>query len=467
MFVDIPMFQSHCSSLLSRSEACEGTLTQLGIHHVSANRSSLTRQLHSHGAGYAAVTSRGAPGSGKHPPRRQDQVLKFLKLSALLFLCAMSPSVGSFLHVPTTTPGRSVIGLGRMPAERSSVSTERKDHAASRARITDDRGGELLPILHHSRRSALYGAGIVGASWHGEVATAAVGVTRTIGEPVVAGGHLPLVVGLGMGPPYPQRYAELAIDAGYRLFDTAQEYGSEEGLGNALKAAFASGKLRRQDVFVTTKVWVDNMGYDRTIKSVRESLDSLGGLDGGIDLVLIHWPCPFIPKDEVGAIEYYSDVRRKTWEALEKLQQDGVVKQIGVSNFGERHLKELLAYAKVKPAVDQVEVHPYNQRVRLEEFVKTEGIRFEAYSPLGKSRIGLLEDPVLTRIAETKGKSVAQVILRWLLQRDITPIPLSRNEKRIKENLDVTDFALTDDEMRDIAKLDRGQFVIMDDEELA
>lgn len=331
----------------------------------------------------------------------------------------------------------------------------------------DDGGGELRSICNNSRRSVLLGAGILGASWQGDAVTAAVDVSSTIGEPVISGGQLPLTVGLGMGPPYPQRYAELAIDAGYRLFDTAQEYGSEEGLGNALKAAFASGKLKRQDVFVTTKVWVDNMGYDRTIKSVRESLDSLGGLDGGIDLVLIHWPCPFVPKEELAAIEYYSTLRRKTWEALEKLQQDGVVKQIGVSNFGERHLKELLAYAKIKPAVDQVEVHPYNQRVRLEKLAKSEGIRFEAYSPLGKSRIGLLEDPVLTRIAGTKRKSVAQVILRWLLQRGITPIPLSRNEKRIKENIAVKDFDLTDDEMRAIAKLDRGQFVIMDDEELA
>merc|ERR1712113_1253517 len=129
--------------------------------------------------------------------------------------------------------------------------------------------------------------------------------------------------------------------------------------------------------------------------------------------------------------------------------------------------KELLEYAKIKPAVDQVEVHPYNQRVGLEKLVKSEGIRFEAYSPLGKSRIGLLEDQVLTSIAGTKKKSVAQVILRWLLQRGITPIPLSRNEKRIKENIDVFDFDLTDDDMRAIAKLDRGQFVIMDDEELA
>ena len=130
-------------------------------------------------------------------------------------------------------------------------------------------------------------------------------------------------------------------------------------------------------------------------------------------------------------------------------------------------MKELLGYATVRPAVNQVEVHPYNQRVDLEKLVRSEGIRFEAYSPLGKGAIGLLEDPVLMSIASAKNKSVAAVILRWLLQRGITPIPLSRNEKRIRENLNVFDFALTEDEMLAIAKLERGQFVLMDDEALA
>ena len=294
------------------------------------------------------------------------------------------------------------------------------------------------------------------------------GNTNSIGEPVVSGAPLPLTVGLGTGPPYAQKDVEIAIDAGYRLFDTAQEYGSEEAIGNALKKAFKSGKLKRDDVFVTTKVDIGNMGYEPTIKSVLESFDLLGRLDGGIDLVLIHWPCPFVYKDdEPGAIKKYTKLRKKTWEALEKLQRDGVAKQIGVSNFGKRHLTELLGYATIRPAVDQVEVHPYNQRVGLEQLVRSEGIRFEAYSPLGKGRIGLFEDPVLVSIAKAKNKSVAAVILRWLLQRGITPIPLSRNEKRIRENLNVFDFALTEDEMRAIAKLDKDYFVIMDDELLA
>ena len=319
-----------------------------------------------------------------------------------------------------------------------------------------------------SRRSVLSvgAAATFGALWKGDRAFAAASDGNHIGEPVVSGGPLPLTVGLGTGPPYVQKDVELAIDAGYRLFDTAQEYGSEEAIGNALKKAFRSG-LKREDVFVTTKVDIYNMGYEATIRSVRESFDLLGRLDGGIDLVLIHWPCPFVSKDVPGAVQKYSSLRKSTWEALEKLQQDGVAKQIGVSNFGKRHLRELLAYATVRPAVNQVEVHPYNQRVELAKLVKTEGIRFEAYSPLGKGAIGLLEDPVLTRIARAKDKSVAAVILRWLLQRDITPIPLSRNAKRIRENLNVFDFALTEDEMRAIAKLERGQFVLRDDETLA
>mmetsp|Transcript_95285 Transcript_95285/g.188844 ORF Transcript_95285/g.188844 Transcript_95285/m.188844 type:complete len:493 (+) Transcript_95285:77-1555(+) len=400
-------------------------------------------------------------------PRKQSQLFSFPLKALALFLLALDSSFGLCLFIAAIKLGRNKIGHCHMPLSRSSFSMEFNDHAGSDVRTMGDQGGELRPRFGSSRRLVLSGAVAAGVLWQRDFATAAADPIRTIGEPVISGGQLPLTVGLGMGPPYTQRYVELAIDAGYRLFDTAQEYGSEEGLGNALKAAFASGKLKRKDVFVTTKVWVDNMGYDRTINSVRESLGSLGELDGGIDLVLIHWPCPFVPKEDPGAMESYSKLRRTTWEALEKLQQDGVIKQIGVSNFGARHLRELLGYAKVKPAVDQVEVHPYNQRVGLEKLVKSEGIRFEAYSPLGKGRIGLLEDPVLTSIAATKKTSVAKVILRWLLQRGITPIPLSRDEKRLKENIDVFDFDLSDDEMRTIAKLDRGQFVIMDDEKLA
>mmetsp|Transcript_22669 Transcript_22669/g.25797 ORF Transcript_22669/g.25797 Transcript_22669/m.25797 type:complete len:416 (-) Transcript_22669:173-1420(-) len=386
----------------------------------------------------------------------------YLKYFALFLFVIIHPSVGFHSNVLSTikTMGR----VASYPIRRASFNVCR--------RATDDDGGELFTT---SRRSILSGGvAIAGGSalWQGNdiaafAATGEAAAVGQIGEAVISGGPLPLTVGLGTGPPYEQQYVEAAIDAGYRLFDTAQEYGSEEAIGNALKNAFKSGKLKRKDVFVTTKVDIDNMGYERTIESMKESYDSLGRLEGGIDLVLIHWPCPFVSKDEPGAILKYTKLRQKTWEALEQLQRDGVAKAIGVSNFGERHLKELLGYAKIRPVVNQVEVHPYNQRMGLEKLVKSEGIRFEAYSPLGKGRIRLFEDPVLTSIASVKKKSIAAVILRWLLQRGITPIPLSRNKKRLKENLNVFEFSLTDDEMRAIAKLDRGQFVLMDDERLA
>ena len=168
-----------------------------------------------------------------------------------------------------------------------------------------------------SRRSVLSvgAAATFGALWKGDRAFAAASDGNHIGEPVVSGGPLPLTVGLSTGPPYVQKDVELAIDAGYRLFDTAQEYGSEEAIGNALKKAFRSG-LKREDVFVTTKVDIYNMGYEATIRSVRESFDLLGRLDGGIDLVLIHWPCPFVSKDVPGAVQKYSSLRKSTWEAV-------------------------------------------------------------------------------------------------------------------------------------------------------
>ena len=361
---------------------------------------------------------------------------------------------------------RQRFGTSRYPTRCAAMANNEIKLSEESSKITT----QIDPIA--SRRSILKGSYCIAASigvvlCQADIAASEIVLDPQIGEPVVSGGPLPLTVGLGTGPPYEQKYVEMAIDAGYRLFDSAQEYGSEEGIGNALKKAFKSKKCKREDVFVTTKVDIYNMGYEATIQSVKESYEALGRLEGGIDLVLIHWPCPFVRKDEPGAIAKYTNLRKKTWEALEQLQKDGIAKQIGVSNFGKRHLNELLGYATVKPAVNQVEVHPYNQRRELEKLVKSHGIRFEAYSPLGKGVMGLFEDPVLLKIAQTKNKSVAAIILRWLLQRGITPIPLSRNEQRIKENLNVFDFTLTEEEMKAIAKLDRGQFVLMDDEQLA
>jgi len=302
---------------------------------------------------------------------------------------------------------------------------------------------------------------------------------RSIGDPAVSGGRLPLTVGYGtclISPSDAERCVTAALDAGYRLFDTAQRYGNEDGMGKAIKSGISSGKLRREEVFVTTKVWVDNMGFSPTIDSVHQSADKLGNLDGGIDLVLMHWPGDFVMKDDpldLGDNGGNAFLRKDTWEALEELRRDGVVKQIGVANFGERHLKELLEYAKVKPAVNQFEVHPFNQRTQLIHLCHSEGIAVQAYSPLGgKGNNGqvtdeLLRNGLLKNIAVAHLKTVPEVILRWHLQRGVTPIPKSSTPARIRENFDVFDFELTQEEMDAIAKLDKGQFVILDADLLA
>jgi len=305
---------------------------------------------------------------------------------------------------------------------------------------------------------------------------------RSIGEPVVSGGRLPLTVGYGTCL-IPASGTELrvrnALDAGYRLFDTAQRYGNEAGVGTAIKSGISSGKLKRKDVFVTTKVWVDNMGYASTLDSVRQSADKLGNLDGGIDLVLMHWPGEFVSKDDPAERARTLNgggnarLRKDTWSALEKLRRDGVVKQIGVANFDKRHLKELLEYAEVKPAVNQVEVHPFNQRTQLIDLCQSEGIPVEAYSPLGgkgnqrQVTDELFENTLLKEIAVAHAKTVPEVILRWHLQRGITPIPKSSTPARMRENFDVFDFELTKEEMAAIVKLDRGQFAIFDADLLA
>lgn len=311
---------------------------------------------------------------------------------------------------------------------------------------------------------------------------------RTIEQRVVSGGPLPLTVGYGarMGNTWDTlSKVEMAINAGYRLFDTAQKYKNEGAVGEALSSAIAEGRLKREDIFVTTRVSDENMGYERTTHSVLES-DALLGLEGGFDLVLVHEPHPFAATSDLE--EHAKEMRRSTWKALEELQELGQIKQIGVSNFGEGHMKELFEYAKFKPAVSQFEVHPYNQRTELVNFCKGNGIAVNAFSPLGgKGKLSqlkdslkkngdlghfsltneLLNDPVLNRIGANHGKSVAQVILRWHLQRGITPMPQSSTPARMHENYNVFDFKLSNEDMDAIGELDRGHFVIPNADDFA
>jgi diketogulonate reductase-like aldo/keto reductase len=240
---------------------------------------------------------------------------------------------------------------------------------------------------------------------------------------------------------------DTAIKAGYRLIDTAAAYGNEKGVGEGIRRS----DIDRKELFATTKVWNSDQGYESTLKAFDASLEKLG-LDY-VDLYLIHWPMPEVDK--------YLD----TWKALEKLQKDGRTKAIGVCNFPIEHLERLMAKATVKPAVNQIELHPYFQQVAVREFCKGSDITVESWSPLGGPGGGgsrkndvtpLLEHPVIAKIGDKYGKTTAQVIIRWHLQNGLVVIPKSIHPERIVQNIDVFDFELTSDDMDQINALETG-----------
>ncbi|WP_431038090.1 aldo/keto reductase [Streptomyces sp. P6-2-1] len=225
-----------------------------------------------------------------------------------------------------------------------------------------------------------------------------------------------------------------ALDAGYRSIDTAAIYGNERGTG---KAIAASG-LARDELFVTTKLWNEEQGYDSTLRAFDASLDKLG-LDY-VDLYLIHWPCP--------AKDRYVD----TWRAFEKLLADGRTRAIGVSNFTPAHLKRLVEETSVIPAVNQIELHPHLQQSEARAFHAEQGIATEAWSPLGQGK-GLLEVPALVAIAQKHGRTPAQIVLRWHVQLGNVVIPKSVTPSRITENIDVFSFELDEEDMAAIRAL--------------
>ncbi|MFI6093907.1 aldo/keto reductase [Lentzea sp. NPDC051213] len=228
-----------------------------------------------------------------------------------------------------------------------------------------------------------------------------------------------------------------ALKAGYRSIDTAAIYGNEAGTGEAI----AQSGVDRDDVFVTTKLWNADQGYDATLRAFDESLGKLK-LDT-LDLYLIHWPAP--------ARELYTE----TFKAFVQLQKEGRVRAIGVSNFQPAHLRRLIDETGVVPAVNQVELHPYLQQAELRAFHAEHGIQTEAWSPLGQGG-ELLSDPVVTEIAARHGRSAAQVVLRWHLQIGNVVIPKSVTPSRIRENIAVFDFELPDEEIAALSTLDRG-----------
>lgn len=227
-----------------------------------------------------------------------------------------------------------------------------------------------------------------------------------------------------------------AVELGYRSIDTASLYGNERGVGSAVRAC----GVPREQLFVTTKVWNDDMRQDRVEAAFEESMARLG-LDY-VDLYLLHWPI----KGRMVS----------SWRVLEKLHRAGRIKTIGVSNFMIPHLEEFLPAVEIVPAVNQIEFHPYLQSKELVAYCGEKTIRLEAWSPLMQAG-ALLRDPTLSAIARKHGKTVAQVILRWDLQSGVVTIPKSANASRLAENADIFDFELSVDEMAAIARLDRQQ----------
>ncbi|MBC1458124.1 aldo/keto reductase [Listeria newyorkensis] len=227
-----------------------------------------------------------------------------------------------------------------------------------------------------------------------------------------------------------------AIQAGYRHIDTAQSYMNEEAVGRGI----AKSGVAREELFITTKIWVENASYDGVLASFERSLKRLG-LDY-IDLLLIHQP--------------YSDVYG-AWRAMEELQEQGKIRAIGISNFAVDRAVDLAEFNKVTPQVNQIEINPFQQQTGNIAALKAEGIMPEAWAPFAEGKNDIFHNPVLVNIGEKYGKSVAQVITRWLVEQDIIVLAKSVKPERMQENLDVFDFALTDADKQEIATLNEGE----------
>ncbi len=238
-----------------------------------------------------------------------------------------------------------------------------------------------------------------------------------------------------------ERAVSHALAVGYRLIDTAAAYQNEEAVGRAIRK---SG-LPREDLFVVTKLWIQDASYERAKIAFERSLKRLG-LDY-LDLYLIHQP--------------YGDVHG-TWRAMEELYHEGRVRAIGVSNFHPDRLMDLILHHEVVPAVNQVETHPFYQQGPTQRFLLEHGVQHMAWAPFAEGRNNLFQNPLLRSLAEKHGKSVAQVVLRWLLQRGIIAIPKSARPERIEENFSVFDFELTPADMDAIALLDTGSSLFLD-----
>lgn len=227
-----------------------------------------------------------------------------------------------------------------------------------------------------------------------------------------------------------------AIDVGYRLIDTAQSYGNEEAVGEAI----VKSSVPREELFVTTKVWISNSGYEKAKVAIEESLKKMQ-LDY-LDLVLIHQPIN----------DYYG-----TYRAMQDLYKEEKIKAIGVSNFYPDRLVDLALFNEVTPAVNQIEINPFHQQIESQEFNQKYGVQLEAWAPFAEGKSGMLTNPELKTIGDKYGKSVAQVILRWLVQRGIVPLAKTVNKERMLQNIDIFNFELSEEDMNKISALDKKE----------
>ena len=227
-----------------------------------------------------------------------------------------------------------------------------------------------------------------------------------------------------------------AVDVGYRSIDTAQAYGNEEGVGSAL----AKSGLPREEFFLTTKVWISNAGYERAKASIEESLQKLR--TSYLDLLLIHQPFG----------DYYG-----TYRAMEEAYKAGKVRAIGVSNFYPDRLIDLYHFAEIKPSVNQIETHVFQQQETARKYLKDRGVQIESWGPFAEGKNNFFQNPVLVEIGKRYGKTAAQTALRFLIQSGVVAIPKSTHRERMEENFQIFDFALTEEEMQKIRALDTGE----------